>query len=197
MSITQLIANDKVTPMMVYNIGTDKLLSANRIALAYKGRYSNQANLIKKLSRGSVISHPRDLQFSELEIIDLMNGQRSLRVRIVMNLLLERVINGEVYNHHTVLREEAKLIISELSAIFDYKEPEILPVYNDEVIAELLNKYQKEYEFLVKVYLNDEKALYDLSPLERDEIEQNAKIYAKKFLLETSQYRELEKRGLI
>lgn len=197
MSITQLIANDKVTPMMVYNIGIDKLLSANRIALAYKGRYSNQANLIKKLSRGSVISHPRDLQFSELEIIDLMNGQRNLRVRIVMNLLLERVINGEVYNHHTVLREEAKLIISELSAIFDYKEPEILPVYNDEVIAELLNKYQKEYEFLVKVYLNDEKALYDLSPLERDEIEQNAKIYAKKFLLETSQYRELEKRGLI
>ena len=126
-----------------------------------------------------------------------MNGQRNLRVRIVMNLLLERVINGDVYNHHTVLREEAKLIISELSAIFDYKEPEILPVYNDEVIAELLNKYQKEYEFLVKVYLNDEKALYDLSPLERDEIEQNAKIYAKKFLLETSQYRELEKRGLI
>lgn len=197
MTITQLICNDKITPMMVYNIGTEKLISANRIAIAYKSRYSNQANLIKKLSKNSIITSPRDLQFSELEIIDLMNGKRSLRVRIVMNLLLEKVINGEVYNHHTILRETAKQIISDLSAIFDYKEPEILPVYTEELINELLNKYHNELEFLIKVYLNDEKALYELSPLERDEIEQNAKVYAKKFLLETSQYRELEKRGLI
>ena len=62
---------------------------------------------------------------------------------------------------------------------------------------ELLVKYKKEYEFLVKVYLSDEKSLYDLSPLERDEIEVNAKTHAKEFLLETSQYRILEERGLI
>ena len=49
----------------------------------------------------------------------------------------------------------------------------------------------------MKVYLSDEKSLYDLSPLERDEIEFNAKTHAKEFLLETSQYRILEERGLI
>ena len=42
MTITQLITTDKITPMMVYNIGSDKLYSANRIALAYKVKYSNQ-----------------------------------------------------------------------------------------------------------------------------------------------------------
>ncbi|MBP3504064.1 MAG: hypothetical protein J6K18_02965 [Bacilli bacterium] len=197
MTITQLITTDKITPMMVYNIGSEKLFSANRIALAYKIKYSNQERLIKKLSKESVISSSRDLQFSELEIIELMNGERSLRVKIVMNLLLEKVINGEVYNHHTILREEAKLIINDLSSIFDYKEPEILPVINDEYLDDLVIKYKKEYEFLVKVYLSDEKSLYDLSPLERDEIEFNAKTHAKEFLLETSQYRILEERGLI
>lgn len=197
MTITQLITTDKITPMMVYNIGSEKLYSANRIALAYKVKYANQERLIKKLSRDSVITSSRDLQYSELEIIELMNGERSLRVKIVMNLLLERVINGDVYNHHTILREEARKIIDDLSAIFDYKEPEILPVINDEYVEELLNKYNKEYNFLVKVYLNDEKSLYDLSPLERDEIEVNAKTHAKEFLLETSQYKILEKRGLI
>lgn len=197
MTVTQLIANDKITPMMVYNVGVDKLLSANRIAVAYKIKYSNQEKLIKKLAKNSVISNSRDLQFSELEIIELMGGKRNLRVKIIMNLLLERVINGDVYNHHTVLREEALKIMDDLAAIYDYKEPDILPVINDEYIEELLVKYNKEYEFLVKVYLNDEKSLYDLSPLERDEIEATAKAHAKEFLLETSQYKVLEKRGLI
>ena len=95
------------------------------------------------------------------------------------------------------MADEAKKIIEDLSAIFDYKEPEILPVINDEYIEKLLVKYNKEYDFLVKVYLSDEKALYELSPLERDEIETNAKVHAKEFLLETSQYKVLEKRGLI
>ena len=197
MTITQLIINDKVTPMMVYNIGLEKLLSANRIAVACRSKYSSQERLINKLSRGAIIYSSRDLQFSELEIIELMNGERSLRVKIVMNLLLEKVINGEVYNYHTILADEAKKIIEELSAIFDYKEPEILPVINDEYIESLLVKYNKEYEFLIRVYLSDEKELYDLSPLERDEIELSAKKHAKEFLLETSQYRPLEERGLI
>ena len=86
MTITQLNTTDKITPMMVYNIWSDKLNSAIRIALAYKVKYSNQERLIKKLSKESVISSSRDLQFSELEIIELMNGERSLRVKIVMNL---------------------------------------------------------------------------------------------------------------
>lgn len=197
MTITQLIVNDKVTPMMVYNIGLEKLLSANRIALACRTKYSSQERLIKKLSRESVIFSPRDLQFSELEIIELMNGERSLRVKIVMNLLLERVVNKNVYNHHTTLASEAKKIIDDLASIFDYKEPEILPVINDEYIETLLAKYNKEYEFLIRVYLSDEKELYELSPLERDEIEATAKVHAKEFLLETSQYRPLEERGLI
>lgn len=197
MTVTQLIANDKVTPMMVYNIGAEKLLSANRIAVGYKVRYFSQEKLIKKLSRQSIITNPRELQFSELEVIELMGGKRSLRVKIIMNLLLEKVINGDVYNHHTVLKKEALQIIDDLSAIFDYKEPEILPVINDEYIEKLLVKYNKEYDFLVKVYLSDEKALYELSPLERDEIETNAKVHAREFLLETSQYKVLEKRGLI
>ncbi|MBQ4571442.1 MAG: hypothetical protein IJB21_07085 [Bacilli bacterium] len=197
MTITQLIINDKVTPMMVYNIGIEKLLSANRIAIASRVKYSSQEKLIRKLSREAVITSSRDLQFSELEIIELMNGERSLRVKIIMNLLLEKVINGEIYNHHTIIANEAKKLIQDLSEIFDYKEPEILPVINDEYIEKLLAKYNKEYEFLIRVYLSDEKELYELSPLERDEIESSAKLHAKEFLLETSQYRPLEERGLI
>ena len=197
MTITQLICADEITPMMVYNIGAEKLYSANRIAYSYKPKYSDQTKKIKKLEKQSVISSPRDLQFSELEIIDLYGGQRSVRVRIVLNLLLAKVINKEVYNHHSLLKEEALKIMEHLSSIYDYEEPEIIPNYTDEYIEELKQKYDTEYEFLVKIYLSDERALYNLSALERDEIEADAKIHAKEFLLETSQYKILEERGLI
>ena len=197
MTIAQLVSADEITPMMVYNIGAEKLYSANRIALTYKPKYSDQTKKIKKLEKQSVISSPRDLQFSELEIIDLYGGERSVRVRIVLNMLLAKVINKEVYNHHTVLRKEAQKIIQHLASIYDYEEPEITPNYTDEYIEELKQKYDTEYEFLVKIYLSDERALYNLSALERDEIEEEAKTHAKEFLLETSQYKILEERGLI
>ena len=64
-------------------------------------------------------------------------------------------------------------------------------------MEELKQKYDTEYEFLVKIYLSDERALYNLSALERDEIEEEAKAHAKEFLLETSEYKILEERGLI
>ena len=69
MTIAQLVCADEITPMMVYNIGAEKLYSANRIALTYKPKYSDQTKKIRKLEKQSVISSPRDLQFSELEII--------------------------------------------------------------------------------------------------------------------------------
>lgn len=196
-TIAQLVASGVVTPMMVYNIGTDKLLSANQMALLYKNNYSSQERLIKKLERTAVISNIRELNFTKLELVNLLDGDRSIKIKIIMNLLLEKVINGEIINHNKILKEEALKLNDDLKAIFEYTEP-ILPVdYTEEVINELMKKYQKEFDFLVKVYLNDEKELYNLSALERDEVINNAKMHAKTFLLETSQYQILDERGLI
>ncbi len=196
-TIAQLVASDSVTPMMIYNIGVNRLLSANKMALLYKHKYLSQEKLIKKLNRKAIINNIRELNFTKLELITLLNGDRSIKIKIIMNLLLEKVINGEVINHAAILKNEALKLNDELKAIFEYEEP-ILPVdHTEETISELNKKYHKEYDFLVKVYLNDEKELYNLSALEREEVIKNAKDHAKAFLLETSQYKILEERGLI
>lgn len=196
-TITQLVATGEITNMMVYNIGVEKLLSANKMASLYKSNYQSQEKKIKKLAKKAVISSIRELNYTNLELVKLLNGDRGIKVKIIMNLLLERVINKEVVNHNVILKEEAKKINREIDEIFNYEEPVIPIEYTDEMIEELQKKYQKELDFLVKVYLHDEKELYELTALEREECVTNAKTHAKEFLLETSQYKILEQRGLI
>lgn len=197
LTISQLVASDDVTPMMVYNIGADKLISANKIALVYKHRYSSQLRRINKLKRKAIINNSRELNISNLEVIKILNGDRSIKVKIIINLLLEKVINREIINHNTILKDEAKKLSAEIDAIFNYQEPEIKIEHDEESLLELKEKYEKEIAFLVKVYLSDEKELYNLTALEREESFENAKRHAKEFLLETSQYKILEQRGLI
>lgn len=197
MTFAQLLMNDSVTPMMIYNIGEKMLLSANRVAKVFKNNYKSQEGLINKLSKDSVINNIRELNITELEIISILNGERSIKVKVVQNLLLEKVINGQIINHSTILKKEALNILKEMDEIFNYTEPSTHVIYNEELIASLLEKYDRELKFLVKVYLNDEKELYSLSALERVEAEKNASKHAKEFLLATSQYKILENRGLI
>lgn len=196
-TITQLIASNQVTPMMIYNIGINRLLSANQMAILYKYNYVSQEKLIKKLEKKAVIANIYELNFTRLELKKLLPDIPELKIEIIMNMLLEKVINGEIINHDKVLKEEAIKINNELKAIFEYTPPVLSIDYTEDVINELLTKYHQEYEFLVKVYLNDEKELYNLSSLEREEVIKNAKEHAKTFLLETSQYKILVERGLI
>lgn len=196
-TFSRLLLNTSVTPMMVYNIGEDRLLIANELAKCYSSKYTNQARTIKKLKRGLKIDNLKELNFSSLELINILNGERSLKIKIIMNLLLEKVINGEISNKYDVLKKEAMKINEEIDNIFNYTEPKEIIIYNDEKVQELLAKYKKEYDFLIKVYLNDEKELYNLSALERDEAVKEAKMHAREFLLETSQYKVLEDRRLI
>lgn len=197
MTFTQLLMNDTVTPMMIYNIGSKMLLSANRVAKVFKANYKSQEGLINKLAKESIINSIRELNITELEIITILNGERSIKVKVVQNLLLEKVINGELINHSTILKKEAINILKEMDEIFNYNEPSEHIIYNEELITALLEKYDRELKFLIKVYLNDEKELYSLSALERVEAEKNARMHAKEFLLATSQYKILESRGLI
>lgn len=197
LTISQLVASNPITPMMVYNIGADKLTSANKIAMVYKHNYSSQARRINKLKKKAIINNIRELNISNLEIIKLLDGERSIKVKIIINMLLEKVINGEIINHNTILKDETKKLSNEIDEIFNYQEPGILIEYDEDSIKDLKDKYEKELAFLVKVYLSDEKELYNLTALEREEAFDNAKKHAKEFLLETSQYKVLEKRGLI
>lgn len=197
MTFTKLIISNIITPMMVYNIGVDRLLSANKIALCYKSKYDDQERLIKKLSRKLAVENMRELNFSALEVITLLNGERSIKVKLILNLLLEKVLNGDIPNYYPVLKSTCKEIIRELNEIFDYEDTEGVKEYTDEEVKELLQKYQKEYDFLVKVYLNDERELYSLTQMEREETIREAYNHAKDFLTGTSQYKVLIERGLI
>ena len=196
-TITQLISHSEVTPMMVYNIGVDKLLSCDKLALTYKKDYKSQAKLIHKLKKNAVINSIRELNISELELIKLFNGQRNIKIRIVENLLLEKVINQEIKNYPKVLREEALKIDQEMKEIFNYEEKEPIRDDDEDAVTKLLEKYHRELDFLIKVYLNDEKELYSLSPAERNDLKKEAEQHAHDFLLQTSQYQILEERRLI
>ena len=195
--ITQLIMTSPITPMMVYNIGAKKLLSSDKIAIIYKKKYKSQAKKIHKLKRHIVINSPRELNFTELELIEALKGERSIRIHIIMNLLLEKVINQEVPNYPKLLKQEALKIDKEIRNIFEYHDDGEMKEYSEADIEVLLNKYHKELDFIVKIYLSDESELYSLSPSERMEVEENAAQAAKEFLLETSQYQVLEERRLI
>ena len=195
--ITKLITHRDVTPMMVYNIGVKKLLSCDKIGITYKKEYKSQAKKIQKLAKEETITSPRELNISDIEIIQLLGGERSIRVRIIMNLILAKVINKEIENNFSVLKEEAVKIDNEMRNIFDYQGDDSNREYTEDEIDQLLKKYHQELSFLVKVYLNDEKELYSLSPAERDLVEAEALEHAHDFLLETTQYQILEERRLI
>ena len=196
-TITQLIIHSPVTPMMVYNIGEKKLLSCDKLALTYKSDYKTQKKLIKKLNRDASIMSIRELNFSNLELIKLLNGERSIRIKIIMNLLLEKVINKEIKNYPKALKEEALKLDQEMKAIFNYESTGEEKEYTEIDIDNLLKKYHQELDFLVKVYLNDEKELYSLTPAERNILRSEAEEHAHDFLLETDQYLILEERRLI
>ncbi len=195
--IARLLLNQTVTPMIVYNIGEKILLSCDKVAKIYKSKYRSQANRIRKLSNSKVITNVRELNFTKLELVALLNGERSIRVTPILNILLERVINGDVPNYNKFLKKEALKIIDEMNEIFNYEEPDYPISYTDDMIISLKEKYEKEYKFLQRVYLNDEKSLYDLSAVERHQVKEEASNHAKEFLLSTSQYKVLQERGLI
>lgn len=195
--IAQYLMDEKVTPMMVYHFGVESLLSCDKIAKAYKKTYHMQARKIQKISKHLVITRQRDLQFSYLELSELMNHEKSIRNKVVMNLLLERVLNRKVKNKSAYLKYEALEIIKEMDSVFAYDNSVQKEEYTEEEIKELQKKYHQEFDFLVKVYLSDEKNMYCLSANERKEVTDNAREHARSFLLETPQYQILVERSLI
>lgn len=197
MTFTKLLINEEVTPMMVYNIGLERLLICDKIALCYKNKYVSQSKQIKKFSKKLVIESIRDLNFSYLELVELLNGERTIKVKIIMNLLLEKVINGEIPNYYLPIKQKARDLISEFDEVYSIDSKEVKSNYTDEELSELLSKYEKQHSFLVKVYLSDEKELYNLSALERRESIDEAYHHAREFLLENKEYSILSERGLI
>lgn len=195
-AITNKLLNEQVSPMMVYTMGEQTLLSCDKIAAIYKKKYHSQSSRIRKLSKNKVIKNIRDLNFTKLELITLLGGNRNNRIQIIFNILLERVINGFVPNANVYLKQEAKKVIDELNKMFNYDEVDVIN-YSDDDLLKLKDKYLSEYNFLVHAYLNEYMNLYDLDSAAIFEIKKKVSNDAKEFLLSSTQYNILVERGLI
>lgn len=195
--VTQLVMKQKITPMMIYNVGPKKLLFGNNIAMCYNKSYDDQSSTIKKLTKNRVIKNERELNFSSLELTMMLDGERGLKIKAIMNILLERVINGQIPNIYEAIKIEALNVVRMINEIYDFDTNIDLNNLNEENVQKLKALYEERKNFLVKVYLNNEKELYNLTEDDRNKVIDNAKEHAREFLSKAPQYRILKERGII
>lgn len=109
--LSQHITVNLVDPMMVFTIGKETLLSADRICKAYNHRYRSQKRNIKKYDKKLPIRNEKELEISTLEITNIVNGDNS-KISYIMSELLSLVVNSEIENQNGVLKEYAYKILS-------------------------------------------------------------------------------------
>lgn len=109
--LSQHITVNPVDSMMVFTIGTESLLSADRICKAYNHKYRKQKRIIKKIDKRLVIRDEKELEISSLELVEIVNGDNT-KISYIMTELLSLVINGDIDNKNLVLKEYAYKILS-------------------------------------------------------------------------------------
>ncbi len=153
LELSKHITVNKVSPIMVYKIGVEDLLKADRIAKVYSRKYKKQKREINKINRHLPIHCAKELDFTNLELIDLVKNDEQKIARI-MNELIAKVVNKEVPNRNFQLKNEVLKMISKANAT---KDDNILrhKKENDEDFDDA----KKETELYQKVYEN-----YDEDP---------------------------------
>ena len=197
MSNTRLILTEPITAVMVYYVGKNNLLSADRVASVFNSRYKSQYKHITKLDRKCVIKDIRDFDLTDLELQSLLVHQNKKLMLPIKNILLQEVINRDIQNHNKLLKQEAINISDQLDEIFGYVDPEVPVTYDDNGVKELHEKFKRQYDLLLKVYLSDEEEIYNLKSTERADFIKDCEQHARDFLLATDQYKILQERGLI
>lgn len=108
--LSQQVSVNQIDHMMVFTLGKDTLLSADRICKAYNRRYHSQKRNIKKIDKKLPIRHENELDITSRELVEVVNGDNA-KISYIMAELLSLVVNGEVANQNTILKEYAYKIL--------------------------------------------------------------------------------------
>lgn len=166
------IAVNTVDPVMVFSQGIDNLIAADRIAKVYNKKYKKQKRMIKKINRRLVIRSVSQLNFTNRELLDIVNGDTS-KVSKIMNELVRMVLNREVENSSSALKGAAlKLLYAPVQSKV-LVESTVQPEKRKNISSFFKNKRNKEERYFddsneeTKLY----KRVYEEYP--EDEIPEN------------------------
>lgn len=208
-----IVEEQPIDEMMIYKYGGSLVYSANQILVTKGHKYKNKAKLIKKIIKNMPISDRRDMNFTTEELIQMMNGQKGPKITEIMDLLISKVVKGEVLNTNACIRQEALRLIN-----FDRNiQAESLPketqessqIYQDNVqvteepqpvinIDNIKNEYAEEFKNLYATYMRNIPNYSRMTDEEKASINYQTKVRVKNELLSRNpKYRILVERGII
>lgn len=214
--MVKLLKDTTVTPMLVFKYGEKALTSANQILVTEGNKYKNQLKQIKKIASKLPISDEKELKFKAIELIEMMKGYQGPKIGEIMNILLEKVINGDIANNNSLIRQEALKLLSTTHNI-EKKEVEkeantdnmlsvkpldknVLPdtkVKEDDVDS-LKKAYLLDFKNMFNMFMQDIDGYAEMSDSKKQEVAREVKAKVKSSLLATnSKYKKLAEKGII
>ncbi len=110
-TVMDLLPLKRITPKLLFDHGEAVLESVNIVHRMLGG--DDKASTIRSIARGLVIEDRRELALGGKDIRALPIGKPS-HIKETLELLIERVLDGEVDNEYQALRREAMHIIEQL-----------------------------------------------------------------------------------
>lgn len=207
-SVIKILEDTKIDALMVYKYGAPLLISANQVLLTVKRGYKNQAKLIKKLDANLVIRDRRDLKFTSEELILMLGGVTGTKVTEIMDIILRKVVNGEILNSNAMIRQEVMRLINLENEINNVEKEtkEVHQNVKDEKVNDaatvdvdkILQMYNDEFKQLYNIYMRGVEGYDEMSEEEQNTISNKVKQKVKQSLVSNNaKYNILEERKMI
>lgn len=211
-----ILKDEQVTPMMIFKHNEELVISANQILVTLGGKYKDQLKKIKKIIEKLPIRSEAELKFSATELIQMMKGYEGPRIKEIMNILLNKVVNLEILNNNSLIRQEALKIVSDLEhKDKKVKEKEldtetmlsvnpldknVIPdtVVKEDDVDSLKRDYLLDFKNMFNMFMQDIPGYSEMSDSKKQEIAREVKAKVKESLLATnSKYKKLSEKGII
>lgn len=217
--MAKVLDKQPIDGMMLYKYGSPIVLSANYMLASMGGKYKDKARFIKKLDKRLPLHDRRDFRFTAEELIQMLDGTTGPKITEIMELLIDKVIRGEILNNNTIIRQEAMRIIAleNLDNPTEKPNPEpqqpvkqpSTPVQEPQVavtprvevvvdVEQIKAKYAEEYKSLYASYMRSVQGYQSMSDEEKQEVSRSVKNRVRNELLsKNANYNILVERGII
>lgn len=219
-----IIEEQPIDEMIIYKYGGKLVMSANQMLSTLGGKYKNQAKLIKKIDKKLPIHDRRDFNFSAEELIHMMNGEKSARITEILEILISKVVRGEILNNNTIIRQEALRLINidhtireeivldqkpQINSVEQVQQVKPLENKTDDSVTQVApqpvinienikNEYAEEFKTLYVNYMRSISNYMQMSDEEKENASYKMKMRVRSELLSRNpKYQILVERGII
>ncbi len=211
--MVSILEEQPIDEMMIYKYGGQLVFSANQMLVTMNNKYKNKGKLIKKIDSNLPIHGRRDLNFTAEELIQMMSNQKGPKVTEIMDILITKVVKGEVLNTNVAIRQEALRLInldrsiqketsptSTVDGTKIYQEQPTVVVSPKPLIDvdEIKKEYAEEFKNLYISYMRSIVNYASMSDEEKENISYQTKVKVRSELLSRNpKYHILVERGII